>query len=213
MDFKTHIENALINAYNLKSKLNSDIMLIDGMTGQMTRHFYNNLLDIPDINYLEIGTWKGSSSCSCLFENKINATLIDNWTEFNGPRDEFIDNINKFKGKNNVTIHENDCFSLDLSLFPNKFDIYLYDGNHNADAHYKAIGYFLPCLNDEFIYLVDDWNWEQIRVPTEQSIKDLNLEVLYKHEIRLTDNNEHTPIDEARLTWWNGLAIFILKKQ
>ena len=37
-----------------------------------------------------------------------------------------------------------------------KFNIYMYDGNHSEDSHFKALDHFFPCLDDEFIYLVDD---------------------------------------------------------
>lgn len=33
-----------------------------------------------DVRYLEIGTWKGSSICSEMSNNKITCTVIDNWS-------------------------------------------------------------------------------------------------------------------------------------
>jgi hypothetical protein len=28
----------------------------------------------------------------------------------------------------------------------------------------------------------------------------------------LTKNDEHTPNEEAKKTWWNGIGVFVLKK-
>jgi hypothetical protein len=34
-------------------------------------------------NYLECGTHRGALSVATLHDNKLSATLIDNWSEFN----------------------------------------------------------------------------------------------------------------------------------
>jgi len=78
-------ENAEINV----SKITNDIISIDGMSGTKTRHFYNNLLNFEDARYLEIGTWKGSSVCSAMYKNNAKVVCIDNWSEFNGPKNYF----------------------------------------------------------------------------------------------------------------------------
>jgi hypothetical protein len=143
--------------------------------------------------------------------NKANIVCIDNWSEFGSPKDEFLINFNKFMGQNNATFIENDCFKIDISTLP-KFNIYMYDGNHSIDSHYKALSYYYNCLDDIFIYIVDDWNYEQVRNGTIQAIKNLNLKIKYEKEIRLTFDNSHTPIDIAKTTWWNGIYIVILEK-
>jgi hypothetical protein len=40
----------------------------------------------------------------------------------------------------------------------------------------------------------------------------LNLKVFYEKEIRLTCDNSHTPLLQARDTWWNGIYFAILQK-
>jgi len=92
-------------------KITNEIINIDGMSGTKTRHFYNNLLNTEDVRYLEIGTWKGSSVCSAMCGNKATVVCIDNWSEFGGPKAEFLINFEKFKGENNATFIENDCFT------------------------------------------------------------------------------------------------------
>lgn len=210
--YKILIDNAFINAENNISKITNDIINMDGMTGIKTRHFYNNLLNTEDARYLEIGTWKGSSVCSAMCCNKAKVLCIDNWSEFGGPKNEFLINFEKFKGDNDASFIENDCFKVDVSTLP-KFNIYMYDGNHSYENHYKALNHFYNCLDDIFIFIVDDWNWEDVRNGTMHSIEKLKLKILYDQTIRLTWDNSHTPQPEAKETWWNGMYVAVLQKQ
>jgi hypothetical protein len=209
--YKQHVVKALQNAESGISKINYEIMDMEGMTGLYTRHFYNNLLDIEDARYLEIGTWKGSSVCSAMYGNKATVVCIDNWSQFSGPKNEFLHNFEKFKGENNATFIERECFSVDVSCLP-KFNIYMFDGDHSYASQYKALEYYLNCLDDVFIFVVDDWNMQSVRNGTKDAIKNLNLKILYEKEIRLTQDESHTPMDIAKNTWWNGIYITILQK-
>jgi hypothetical protein len=208
----SQIELSFKNAEEGISKIPEDIIKMDGMSGTKTRHFYNNLLNMEDVRYLEIGTFKGSSVCSAMYGNKTTVVCMDNWSDFYGPKQEFLDNFNKYKGENNATFIETDCFKLDLSSLSSLFNIYMYDGPHSEKDHYNALKYYYSCLDDIFIFIVDDWNWKEIRNGTLRSIADLKLECLYKREIRLTTDEAHTPEDLARKTWWNGICMFVLKK-
>jgi hypothetical protein len=209
--YKTLIETAFINAENNISKNINDIINMEGMSGTKTRHFYNNLLNTEDSRYLEIGTWKGSSVCSAMCGNKAKVVCIDNWSEFGGPKSEFLVNFEKFKGENQAIFIENDCYKVDVSKLP-KFNIYMYDGNHTNESHYKALLHYYNCLDDVFIFIVDDWNWKDVRDGTLNSIEKLKLKILYEKEIRLTWDNSHTPQPQAKDTWWNGIYVAILKK-
>lgn len=206
-----HLEKCFIDAEANTSNIGDEIKALEGATGEKTRHFYNNLLTLKDARYLEIGTWKGSSVCSAMFKNKATVVCVDNWSEFGGPKEEFLENFTKFKGKNNATFIEADCFTLAPSSL-GQFNIYMYDGNHSYEAHYKALTYFQDCLDSQFIFIVDDWNWATVRGATYQAITDLNLKTLWSKEVRLTQDNSHTPGDIARQTWHNGIAVFLLEK-
>ena len=209
--YRALIEKSFQNAENNVSKITNDIIQMDGMSGTKTRHFYNNLLSTEDARYLEIGTWKGSSVCSAMCSNKAKVTCIDNWSEFGGPKSEFLVNFQKFKGENEAFFIENDCFRVDVSTLP-KFNIYMYDGNHTNESHFRALLHYYNCLDDVFIFIVDDWNWKDVRDGTMNSIKKLNLKVLYEREIRLTWDNSHTPVSIAKDSWWNGIYVAILQK-
>lgn len=203
--FKSLIEKSLENAEQNISKITDDIITMDGMSGTKTRHFYNNLLSNDYTKYLEIGTWKGSSVCSAMCGNKSKIVCIDNWSEFGGPKNEFLLNFKKYKGENDATFIEKDCFRVDVSILP-KFNIYMYDGNHTNESHYKALLHYYNCLDDIFIYIVDDWNWQKVRDGTNKVIKDLNLKILYEKNI-IKSNDITTPHE-----WMYGIYIVLLLK-
>jgi predicted O-methyltransferase YrrM len=88
----------------------------------------------------------------------------------------------------------------------------MYDGNHTNESHYKALLHYYDCLDDIFIFIVDDWNWKDVRDGTFDSIKKLNLTTLFEQRIRLTWDNSTTPEPKLSKTWWNGLYVAILQK-
>ena len=216
MDFatlKNIVETSFANATEENSKLSEEILQLDGMSGKKTRHFYNNLLSFDGVRYLEIGTWKGSSVCSAMYKNKAFVTCIDNWSQYQygEPRSTFLTNFEKYKGENTANFIEEDCFKIDVGKLP-KFNVYLYDGDHSHEAQCKALTHYYDCLDPVFIYVVDDWNKKSVRSGTEEAIKSLGLQTLYKKEIRLTNNDEDTPLHIALESWWNGVYITILQK-
>ena len=67
MDMEAYIsfiDTAMDNAENGISNISDDIKTMNGITGLKTRHFYNNLLNLEDARYLDIGTLYGSSVCA-----------------------------------------------------------------------------------------------------------------------------------------------------
>ena len=209
--YRTLVRTAFQNAEKGVSKISEEIINMEGMSGTKTRHFYNNLLNTDDARYLEIGTWKGSSVCSAMYKNTAKVLCIDNWSLYGGPKTEFLENFEKFKGNNDASFIEDDCFKVDVSALP-KFNIYMYDGDHSYDSQYKALSHYCDCLDETFIFIVDDWNWWEVRDGTFDAIQKLNLKVLYEKEIRLTWNEDHTPQPLASQTWHNGIYVAILQK-
>lgn len=86
----------------------------------------------------------------------------------------------------------------------------MYDGNHDINNHYRALSHFYGCLDDIFIYIVDDWNWLEVREGTMSAINNLKLNILFEKTIRLTNDNSTT---SAKDTWWNGIYAAVLQKK
>ena len=51
---------------------------------------------------------------------------------------------------------------------------------------------------------------EEYKIHIEKAFE--NAEMKYEKELRLTNDNSHTPFELARTTWWNGIYIAILQK-
>jgi hypothetical protein len=144
--------------------------------------------------------------------NIATVVCIDNWSEFGGPKSEFLINFEKFKGVNNAKFIEDDCYNVDVSTLP-KFNMYMYDGNHTTDSHCKALVHYYDCLDDIFVFIVDDWNWPYVRNGTYESFKRLNLKVHYAKEIKTTNDDTHPPFgSEPQQRWHNGIYVAILEK-
>ena len=207
---KKYIEDCILLAESEVSKLNSGILDMRGFSSYRIRHFLNNLLELLDINYLEIGAFTGSTFIPALYKNKLNkAYAIDNWSEFNeyakgDAKTEFWRNIKNFNIEN-FTLFEEDCFKLDLSKIKEKINVYFYDGHHNEVDQCQALKYYYPVLADTFIYLVDDFDYSYVRKGTRKGIKEMNLEVGYEKYLK---SDKPSDIN----SWWNGFFISILKK-
>jgi hypothetical protein len=65
-------------------------------------------------------------------------------------------------------------------------------------------------MNKTFIFIVDDYNWSEVGIGTENSIKKLNLKIEYKKIILTADLGNYC--DNCKDTWHNGVGIFILSK-
>ena len=195
---------ATINAYTSTSKLSEDILDIEGMSSPKVRHYLNNIID-SDSRYLEIGSWKGSTIISALYKNEFKyAYIIDNWSQYLGPKEECINNIKKFITNENLIIINENSFVVDFSNLQ-KINTFFYDGKHDEEAHRNILKIVYPCLDDTFIYVVDDWNWNNVRKDTLKGIHENNLKIKFSTELFSEKNKDIG-------SWWNGLSMFILQK-
>jgi len=220
MDKIFHLVSSYYRAYHNKSKINTtmkeggEILNYKGMTGKKTRHLYNNILEFPNAKYLEIGTWYGSSSISAVYKNNMSALFIDNWKQFNGDKKTFQDAIEKYLTKeSDCKLLERDCWKVNTDKIDKDFNIYLYDAGHTEEDHYKSLTYYYNNLKDNFIFIVDDWCWGEVRDGTWRAIKDLDLKVRFCHEIFVSEEEKYGfPNHTGKDTWWNGVVLFVLEK-
>ena len=212
MEIVEHVKRSIELAEKNQSKITDDIISYTGYSGTKTRHFYNNICSLPNANYLEIGTWYGSSSISAIYKNNIHATFIDNWSEFNGNKDILIGALNLYKGDSTCTLIEGNSTTLNTSSLP-MFDIYLYDGGHTYHEHYTAITRYMNKLKNNCIIMIDDWNWDVVRSATMQAFADMNVKFLFSKEIILPEEERAGMPDHlGKNTWWNGIGIFVIDK-
>jgi hypothetical protein len=207
-----HVKNAISNAYNNRSKLANDILSIEGFSGNKTRHLYNNICNLDNATYLEVGTWKGSSFISAMYKNPgIYGISIDNWSDFRGPMSEFHDNINKFIEKNNIKLFNKNSWDITQDDINTPIDIFMYDGEHNYDAQKKAITHYHKFFSKYVIIMIDDWtcDWVDVKKGTMDGISEMNLKIHFSQEIPLVNTETHHTGGD---TFWNGCGVFICEK-
>lgn len=208
------VRKAFISALAGKSRIDPTILTIEGMSGVKYRQFINNLVgSLGDTTYLEIGTWAGSTLCSAINRNVVQATAIDNWSQFGGPKQAFLNNLSLFRTPlAEVEFIENDFRKTSFASL-HKHQIYLFDGPHERQDQFDGLKLALPALEEEFVFIVDDWNWEPVRGGTAAAITELGLELSYAIEIRTTMDGSHPQIAGQHSDWHNGYFISVLSQR
>jgi hypothetical protein len=206
----SHIEQSIIKAHRYDSKLTKPAREVPSFTGQKIRHLLNNLGNMPDIHYLEIGVHKGGTFVATNFRNKLSSSVaVDNWSEFaegGFSREEFLRYTQELLPHDSFRFLEKDCWTLTREDLPHPVNMYFYDGNHSVESQEKALVELYPLLADEFIYMVDDWSWPDPNRGTRNGLNKMNFKVLYEREMFTPEG--HEPGEH----WWNGFYVALLNK-
>lgn len=206
-----HIAKSIERALRGESYLDPDVLEIKGFATPTMRHLFSNLCHIKDLVYLEIGAHCGASFVSAFNNNPIHAIGIDDFTQpFNEPdfRQQLADNLNRWKDTaKKVDFYDTDCWKLDRDLLP-WVDVFYYDGEHSYASQARALPAFVEQMSPNFIYIVDDFQWDDVKRGTEDGLKALHPYIKIEQEWHLQgeDGRNDHPI------WWNGLAIYLISK-
>jgi len=203
-----HLKQSLANAEQGVSALSQEVLSLEGMSSPKVRHLLNNLCSLPEVNYLEVGVWKGSTWIASLYNNSStvsSAVAIDNWSQFGAPRHQFIKSCNFFLKEMNYQFVDQDAFKINLNLFLNPINLYFYDGDHSILSQEKAFTYFNPIFDNSFIAIVDDWNEPETQIGTYAAFDKLNYELLFEVILPARWNGD---IDH----WWNGVYAAVIRK-
>lgn len=196
-----HVHKAIQKS--LVDNLPKEVYAIEGMSSNKVRNLLNNICNLKDFNYLEVGCWKGSTAIASLYGNEFRkAYLVDNWSQFGDVRNEFKKNIKLITG--NIQIIEDDCFSVYLPDM-DSIDVFFFDGLHTYEDQNKALKYYYQILKNKFIYIVDDTNEPEVINGTLDAIKELGLNINY---MSILPSRYNCDTD----FYWNGIGVFILSK-
>ncbi len=231
-----HVRDALTRAKAEESNIPSteshpahSILQMRGMSGRKFRHLLNNLCSTEGLTYAEVGTWSGSTFLSAMYGNgEIKGITCDNWSQFGGPKDLFIESYTSFRSWDEQAELLSTCQHLAVDADFRKvdfnewgpIDIYFFDGPHSRQDQMDGILAAWDALSDVAIILVDDWNWAGPRLGTFDAFDRVGIQPCMQVEI-------HSPPDgwvpshsshDVRMTrfaesdWHNGIALFVVTK-
>jgi hypothetical protein len=203
--FSKYITNAIDCSNNGVTKLNSKAISMRGMSSFKVRNFLNKLLEMPNSRYLEIGVFAGSTLYSALLKNSPEFVVaIDNFSSnLSNNQEAFLKNLSDVGVE--FEFINSDCFLVKEKLNSKKFNIYFYDGDHSEQSQYQALKYFYDNLDNEFIYICDDWNWQDVKDGTYRAIKEQNISIIEEWQLPSNFNCD-------KENWWNGVWVSILRK-
>lgn len=203
MNKSDYVKLAIDYALSGQTKLNTKALSMEGMSSPKVRNFLNKLLETPDARYLEIGVWRGSTFYSALYKNNpVYATAIDNFATFGGNEQTFINNLSDIEFP--YEFINDHCFDLKNKL-DKKYNIYFYDGEHRDLDQENALTYYYDNLDDEFIYICDDWNFPEVPSGTFHGIEQNDFKIVDEWTLKANYNGDTD-------NWWNGVWVAVLKK-
>jgi hypothetical protein len=213
-DLTSPLGVVLNQAYQMTNQVTSNlsdfVLNMQGMSGKKYRTLVNQLVKYTaDARYLEIGSYKGSTACAAMYQNKVKTLCIDNFS-FEGGLDkqELLNNVNLIMNNNiDFNLIDNDFRNIDYSSI-GKFNIYMYDGPHAQRDQYDGVKLAQPALDDVFVLIVDDWNGLEVQKGTFQAIQDLGLKILTKLEVTTYGET----ITDQDSDWHFGYLIAVISK-
>lgn len=205
------VEEAIEKTLRRESKLTTLAMWVPALSSLNIRHLMNNLGAISD-TYLECGVHKGGLFCSTVTNNSNlrYATAIDSWESDENNEDkaeaQFEENAEMLISPDTRLIKlKLNCFDHSVSDVPGNYDLFLYDAGHSYEDQKNALLFYGSWLKDEVIFCVDDYDWDEVRKGTEDGIKESDYEIVFEKVFKGNDHDNES--------WWNGFAVFLLKKK
>jgi Methyltransferase domain len=153
-----------------------------------------------ETSFVNIGVWNGFTLLSGMIGNPNKICIgVDNFSEFGGPRDQFLDRFNTYRSDN----HHFYCAGYQeyfRKVHSGEIGFYIYDGHHSYEHQMAGLKLAEPFFAQNCVILVDDTNGIEPRDATLDFIR----ESPNRYEILLdvkTLWNKHP-------TFWNGVLIF-----
>jgi hypothetical protein len=204
MDWARHVEGAIHDAHRGRSRLTPEVRAVPGLTSTLVRHFLNIVCGRGSVNYLEIGSWKGATITAASCNNVGRFTAVDDFSQWADPG-QFYANRARCERWCRFDFLDRDSWQVDPAEISPDVDVYFYDGEHSYESQVRAFVHFDPALAGEFVAVVDDWNYPQVRAGTQAAFAELGYDVLRDWELPARWDGDAE-------NWWNGLYVAIVRK-
>jgi len=218
MCLEKKIDLSIQNAYNHQSKLTPEIHNRPSMSSEKVRHLLNNLGGcFSKTVYLEVGTWQGVSLISALYDNDVEAYVVDDWSYGKAGwcegdktfiKNAFQKNVQDFTPNAKIKLIEESSLKVNLDNFENKVNYLFYDADHTYKGQYRSLMHLYPILANTFICVIDDWSSEEmpgVQRAAYDAFHDSNCCIVKKWELPHNGNADPE-------LWWNGLFVGIVRK-
>jgi hypothetical protein len=212
---------AIAEAEKGRSRLPPAVLALEGYSSPTVRHFLNNLCSFAGANYLEVGTWKGSTLMSASYANAGRFTAVDDFShhvvsprEGRAARERLRRVRRQFQRQCRVDFHESDCWAPALlRRLPRGINVYFYDGRHTYEDQYRAFTHFEPVLAPRYIAVVDDWNRPYVRAATREALRDLGHQLVWEREFFTRGwYRQHATGQWPAAHWFNGMFVAVVRK-
>lgn len=207
------LRDAFARAMAGEGDLDPRALSIPGMSGRKFRLFLHNLIGSVDkARYLETGVFQGATFCSAIARKAVNATAIDNWSEYGGPANAFYKHLSEFwDPRASVTVLNRDFRQVEYGHI-GKFNVHLFDGPHQYQDQYDGARLVIDALDVTAIFIVDDWNWEQVRSGTCSGLVDTGARIEFAIELRTTLDGSFPTVHSTKSDWHNGVFMGVIRK-
>lgn len=203
-----HVVESIADSGNIKYTTE-----VEGLTSKKVQSLLASIASECD-NYLEIGSFIGSSATAVLQSNIKQMYCVDLWEEQIKPNREdilvpensletFKNNIKKYKKDTKVNFFKCDLFNVDLNEI-NDIDLFFYDGPHDYETTKRSVQYYSKKFANECVLVFDDANWKGVVDGAKEGITSSGLTINYE---KIMLNSEEDPEQ-----YWNGLFVAVVSR-
>ena len=218
-DYTQRVLKAIDDGNTQTSNFDPEGYSIQGLSSNRIRHFLNSLCSHDDAVYLELGTYTGSTFFAATMNNKAKCIGVDDfsepnvkpivdrgmWTECGNPYDTFVNNWQKYENGNAAFVKASVDELTEEDFGDSKVNILFYDANHDMMVQMNNLNHLLPFLDDKFILIVDDANFDGVVEGAVTWAQENNLKCYLERKIL-------SSVIESPVHWWNGIHVMVLEK-
>lgn len=179
-------------------------MAVERMTTDLILRMIQNYT--KGLKYLEIGVFRGATLANA-GEVASLAVGIDDFSQFDADGFNEKATYEKIKDLYSCELIKGDCYkrsTINKAKKLSPFDVFFYDGHHGKSQTFEAIKKYNPLMADSYVFIVDDWNLDQVQEGTFEALESLKIE--YK------ELEKHFTGKNASKDYWNGIAVFQVVK-
>lgn len=110
-------------------------------------------------SFVNVGVWNGFTFLAGLADNQDRHCVgIDNFSQFGGPREAFLERFETLRNPVRHTFHDMDYEEYFAHTHSGTIGLYIYDGDHSREHQRRGLEVAEPYLAPGSVILIDDTN-------------------------------------------------------